>query len=99
MARSAPGAADRLLRGADAHVTTVIVAVARQLDAGPLGGGVSVVAAADLCPGTEGEIGLSPEIGTTNPQDLSLDREVAPDPTTGSKMDVETHTKPDNFCH
>jgi len=95
MGRSVPGAVVRLLPGADAHGMTTGVA-APLSGAGLPGGGASAVAAAGLCPETEGEIGLSPETGTTNPQDLSPGPGVAPDLMTGSDI-VEVELIPNQM--
>jgi len=85
MGRSAPGAAAPLHLGADAHEMTT-GAAAPLSDADLPGGGASAVAAAGLSPETEGEIGLCPETGTTNPQDLSPGPGVAPDLMTESDI-------------
>jgi len=91
LVRNAPEAADHLRLGAvDARAAMVAAmtdaAAVRPSDADHQGGGASAVVAAGLFLETGGEIGLFPEIGTINPQDLSHAQGVAPGPMIESEF-------------
>jgi len=97
LVKNAPEAADHLRLGA-ADVKAAVAAIAAMTDetgvavlpsdADRQGGGASAVVAAGLfqLQETDGEIGLFPEIGTINPQDLSHAQGVAPGLVIGSEI-------------
>lgn len=100
LVKNAPEAVDHLRLGVvDALAKAGMTAAAAVLlsDADHQGGGASAVVAAGLFQETGGEIGLFPEIGTINPQDLSHAQGVAPGPMIESEF-IRGSTRRITFC-